>query len=79
MNKVKSLDIASDMNIDEYKEKFSQKIADAGTKLKELMNKPEVRKNIDELKQEGMLKSEKLTELIKDSRFTKILDQVFTK
>ncbi len=78
MKNIKSLDIAPNINLEEYKDKFSKKMGEIGQKLKKLMDDPKISKHIKSLKDEGMLKAEKLTELIKDVRFGQIIDKVFT-
>ncbi len=58
----------------QYKEKLSKQLAGIGNKIKELENNPEVRQSIQELKDEGLIQKDKLTELIKDQRFLKLFD-----
>ena len=75
MEQVKNLDASDSTDSDEYKKQFAGKMATMGAKIKLFIDNPEVKKNIESLKADDLLKSENVKELITDSRFLELADK----
>lgn len=75
MEQVKNLDASESADRDEYKKQFAQKMASMGAKIKIFIDDPEVKKNIESLKADDLLKSENARELITDRRFLDLADK----
>ena len=75
MEQVKNLDASESADNDEYKKQFAQKMATMGAKIKIFIDDPEVKKNIESLKADDLLKAENVKELLTDSRFMDLADK----
>jgi hypothetical protein len=78
MEQVKSLDTSGDMDSDEYKKQFAQKMAKMGSNIKKFSEDPEIKENIKSLKEDGLLKKENVQKLITDRRFMILVDKFMT-
>ncbi len=79
MEEVRTLDVSGDVGSEEYKKQFAQKMATMGAKVKIFIDDPEVKKNIESLKADGLLESENIQKLLSDRRFMDLADKFITK
>jgi len=62
-------------NDEDYKNILAKEFAKFGGKINDFENDPEVKENIESLRNEGLTKKENLMNLIKDKRFLKLLNK----